>query len=343
MRRQLDLGGRNRPRPRAVAARDTNKREARRSHHAEPDSIACEKKRSVQPRSLLRYRMGYPRENQAAAEVQSKEQKKSHPQKRCKRLAEPIRRRAAPLCLRQIERRGCHHRALRDAKEEQQVDEIGFPCDRGVASRQRQRERDRAEHDHGPRHCHHRGASHRLDGARLYRRALAMRPLKIGAHRGFASSSRTTSSASSHRTTIPNRSSPKRPSYPRAITLVGTPDSISTPKKPKIPPSRTINSKQITMNGGHDSSGLPPALRRHSYVVPIVIARPVSTPEIPPANTSHRTGLFDLPIACSILWLGIGENVLKSPTCAARSSSIACAHSVSSANELLIAIVLMRL
>src|SRR5208283_2762686 len=278
MRRQLDLGGRNRPRPRAVAARDTNKREARRSHHAEPDSIACEKKRSVQPRSLLRYRMGYPRENQAAAEVQSKEQKKSHPQKWRKRLAEPIRRRTAPLCLRQIERRGCHHRALRNAKEEQQVDEIGFPCDRGVASRQRQRERDRAEHDHGARHYPHRGASHRLDGARLYRRALAMRPVKIGAHRGFASSSRTTSSApdsfsidstcaasaSSHRTTIPNRSSPKRPSYPGAITLVGTPDSISTPKKPKIPPSRTINSKQITMNGGHDSSGLPPAVRRHS-------------------------------------------------------------------------------
>src|ERR1019366_1360587 len=340
MWRQLDLVGRNRPRPCAINTRDANKREARRSHHAEPDPITCKKKRSVQPRSLLRYRMRYPWENQAAAEVQPKEQKKSRPQKWRERLAEPIRRRTTPLCLRQIERRGRDHRALRDAKEEQQVDEIGFPCDRGSASQQRQPERDRAEHDHGARHRLHRRASHRLDGARLHRCALAMRQLKIGAHRGCAPSSRTTSSApdsfsidstraasaSSHRTTIPNRSSPKRPSYPCAIAVVGTPDSISTPKKPKIPPSSTVNSKQMMMNGGQDRSGLPPALRRHSKVVPIVIASPVSTPEIPPPSTSHRTGLFDRPIACSILWLGIGENVLKSPTCAARSSSIACAH-----------------
>src|ERR1035437_477185 len=340
MRRQLDLVGRDRPRPCAITTRNADKREARRSHHAEPDSITRKKKRGVQPRSLLRYRMRYPRENQAAAEVQPKEQKKPHPQKWRERFAEPIRRRTAPLCLRQIERRGRDHRALRDAKEEQQVDEIGFPCDRRAASNQRKHERDRAEHDHRASDRLHGRAGHRLYCSRLHRRALAMRPLKIGAHRGCAPSSRTTSSApdsfsidstraasaSSHRTTIPNRSSPKRPLYPGAIAVVGTPDSISTPKKPKIPPNRTISSKQMMMNGGHDSSGLPPALRRHSQVVPIVIARPVRTPEIPPASTSHRTGLFDLPIACSILWLGIGANVLKSPTCAARSSSIACAH-----------------
>src|ERR1039458_388652 len=93
MWRQLDLVGRNRPRPCAISTRDANKREARRSHHAEPDPITCKKKRSVQPRSLLRYRMRYPWENQAAAEVQPKEQKKSHPQKWRERLAEPIQRR----------------------------------------------------------------------------------------------------------------------------------------------------------------------------------------------------------------------------------------------------------
>src|ERR1035437_4584470 len=278
MRRQLDLVGRDRPRPCAITTRNADKREARRSHHAEPDSITRKKKRGVQPRSLLRYRMRYPRENQAAAEVQPKEQKNPPPQKGRDRFAEPIRRRTAPLCLRQIERRGRDHRALRDAKEEQQVDEIGFPCDRGPASQQRQHEHHRAQRRPRPRHRPARRASHRLDGARLHRRTLAMRQLRIGAHRGFAPSSRTTSSApdsfsidstraasaSSHRTTIPNRSSPKRPSYPCAIAVVGTPDSISTPKKPKIPPNRTISSKQMMMNGGHDSSGLPPALRRHS-------------------------------------------------------------------------------
>src|ERR1035437_8255199 len=141
MWRQLDLVGRNRQRPCAISPRDVKKSEARRSHHAEPDPITPKKKRSVQPRTLLRYRMRYPRENQAAAEVQPKEQKKSHPQKWRERLAEPIRRRTTPLCLRQIERRGRGHRALRHAKEEQQVDEIGFPCDRGSASQQRQHER----------------------------------------------------------------------------------------------------------------------------------------------------------------------------------------------------------
>src|SRR5208282_3647736 len=121
--------------------------------------------------------------------------KKSYPQKWRERLAEPIRRRTAPLCLRQIERRRRDHRALRNAKEEQQIDEIGFPCDRGSASQQRRHERDRAEDDHSARHLLHRRASHRLDGSRLHRRAFAMCPLKLGAHRGCAPSSRTTSSA----------------------------------------------------------------------------------------------------------------------------------------------------
>src|SRR5208283_6085765 len=156
MWRQLDFAGRNRPRPRVITTRDANEREARYSHHAEPDSITGKKERSVQPRSLLRYRMRYPWENQAAAEVQSKEQKKSYPQKWRERLAEPIRRRTAPLCLRQIERRRRDHRALRNAKEEQQIDEIGFPCDRGSASQQRRHERDRAEDDHSARHLLHR-------------------------------------------------------------------------------------------------------------------------------------------------------------------------------------------
>src|ERR1035437_659762 len=162
MRRQLDLVGRDRPRPCAITTRNADKREARRSHHAEPDSITRKKKRGVQPRSLLRYRMRYPRENQAAAEVQPKEQKKPHPQKWRERFAEPIRRRTAPLCLRQIERRGRDHRALRDAKEEQQVDEIGFPCDRRAASNQRKHERDRAEHDHRASDRLHGRAGHRL-------------------------------------------------------------------------------------------------------------------------------------------------------------------------------------
>ena len=48
--------------------------------------------------------------------------------KRHERLAEAIRRRAAPLCLGQVKRRGGDYRALRDAEKEQQIDQVGFPC-----------------------------------------------------------------------------------------------------------------------------------------------------------------------------------------------------------------------
>ena len=63
MRRQLNLVGRDCPRPSIVAARDTNESEARRSHQTKPDSIAREKKRNVQPRGLLRNRMRHPRKD----------------------------------------------------------------------------------------------------------------------------------------------------------------------------------------------------------------------------------------------------------------------------------------
>ena len=79
--------------------------------------------------------------------------------------------------------RGRDQRALRNAKEEQKVDEIGLPCDLGAATRQREHERDRAEHDHRTGNGRHRRACHRLDQLRLHRAALATRTLKLSAHR----------------------------------------------------------------------------------------------------------------------------------------------------------------
>src|SRR5208282_1736899 len=134
MRWQLNVVGRDRPGTRVIAARDANEREARGRHHPKPDSIARKKKRSVQPCCLLRYRMRHPRKDRASAEVQSKKKKKSDPQEWREGFAEAVQRRTAPLRLRQVERRGCDDSALRDAEEEQQIDEIGLPRDRGSAS-----------------------------------------------------------------------------------------------------------------------------------------------------------------------------------------------------------------
>src|SRR5579862_6753767 len=103
MRRQFDVVGGDRPCSRVIAARNPDECEACGCHYGQPDSIACEEEGDVQPRGLLRYRMCHPWKNQAAAEIQSEKEKKSEPQKRCEGLAEPIRCRAAPLRLRQIE------------------------------------------------------------------------------------------------------------------------------------------------------------------------------------------------------------------------------------------------
>src|SRR5579862_4363981 len=102
MRRQFDVVGGDRPCSRVIAARNPDECEACVCHYGQPDSIACEEKRNVQPRGFLRYRMRYPWEYRAAAEIQSEEEKKSCPQKRREGLAEPVRRRPAPFCLRQI-------------------------------------------------------------------------------------------------------------------------------------------------------------------------------------------------------------------------------------------------
>ena len=197
------------------------------------------------------------------------------------RLAETIRRRTAPLGLRQVERRGRDHRALRDAKEEQQIDEIGLPCDRGAAAQSaRTRTRSRRSRSSRPRPL----ASSCRRPTRLLaasRRVLAMRCLRL-VLMGLAPPvgrlharplRRPIPSSSTRRAPLPPRRIEPRSRIdlrrsarriPAQLSVAGIPESPSTPKKPKIPPSRTISSKQIMMNGGHDSSGLPPALRRHS-------------------------------------------------------------------------------
>ena len=309
---------------------------------------------------LLRNRMRHPREDLAAAEVQSEEQKKSDPQKRRERLAEPIRRRAAPLAP-ASDRMTPTRPPPPCATPRKKSRLTRYACQAIAAAPRHQREvrtRSRRSRSSRPPTALHRRAGDRLDRLRFRRRRARDAPFA-----GWCSS------PSSYDAFTNNffgaRLFHHRLDSRRFALVASNHDSKSIlaearrriPAQSRSRQSATAQDAEEAENSAEQDHQLEAdddeRRPRHDRLAARVEAPLVSCADryreagenagnsARQHDPSHRTLLLADRMLDSMA--GYRRERVESPTCAARNSSIACAHSASSANELIIAIALMRL